>query len=52
MTYNSIYGNALKVQTNNNIMNFPDFFFKLMINAKKSKEKEKLFKLNNSQYRI
>ena len=42
MNYNSIYGNTFKLQSNNNIMNLPDFFYKLIINSKKAKEKIKI----------
>ena len=51
MNYNSIYGNTFKLQSNNNIMNLPDFFYKLIINSKKAKEKEKKIKITHSQYK-
>ena len=48
MTYNSIYGNTFKLQSQNNLINIPDFFLKLMIKIKKSGEKKKKIVLNRS----
>ena len=38
MTYNSIYGNTFKLPNPNNLMNVPDYFFKLLLKVKKNKE--------------
>ena len=49
MSYNSIYGNTFKLQGQNNILNIPDFFFKLMVRIKKTGDKKKKILLNQSQ---
>ena len=49
MSYNSIYGNTFKLQGQNNILNIPDFFFKLMVRIKKTGDKKKKILLNRSQ---
>ena len=49
MSYNSIYGNTFKLPGQNNLLNIPDFFFKLMVRIQKSEDKKKKILLNRSQ---
>ena len=49
MTYNSIYSNIFKLQNQNNLMNIPEFFLKLIVRMKKSGAKKTKMILSRSQ---
>jgi hypothetical protein len=46
MLYNSIYGNTFKLNGQNNLINIPDFFFKIYSKINNNKEKKEKLKLN------
>ena len=48
MTCNSIYGNAFKIQKQNNLMKVPDFFLKLFNKAKNGREASGKIIINRS----
>ena len=48
MTYNSIYGNTFKLQSQNNLINIPDFFIKLMFKIQNTGVKKRKIILNKS----
>ena len=49
MTYNSIYSNIFKLQNQNNLMNIPEFFLKLIVRMKKTGAKKTKMILSRSQ---
>ena len=49
MTYNSIYSNIFKLQNQNNVMNIPEFFLKLIVRMKKTGAKKTKMILSRSQ---
>ena len=51
MLYNSIYGNTFKLNGQNNLINIPDFFFKIYSKINNNKEKKEKLKLNKSHNR-
>mgnify|MGYP002626449802 CR=1 FL=1 len=52
MTYNSIYGNTFKLPNPNNLINVPDFFFKLLLKIKNNKDIKGNNILNQSHNKI
>ena len=49
MIYNSIYSNIFKLQNQNNLMNIPEFFLKLIVRMKKTGAKKTKMILSRSQ---
>ena len=48
MTYNSIYSNIFKLQNQNNLINIPEFFLKLIVRMKKTSDKKSRMILSKS----
>ena len=48
MTYNSIYSNIFKLQNQNNLINIPEFFLKLIVRLKKTSDKKSRMILSKS----
>jgi len=51
MLYNSIYGNTFKLNGQNNLINIPDFFFKIYSKINNNKGNKENLKLNKSHNR-